>query len=211
MDEPTQDKPTTANNEESDNATTAKAHLPGELYRQTFDQILTGLLASLKQHRGTLDDVTIDDIVENGNVDPVLMDRYFNSTRVIMNEVISVVRALLAQAGKETVDQDPTSTIVTLLQLLIMQPLMVEVLLASGNHSIWENNLKPIAIRLSPSWPAPDEARWNDVYPVFCFQFQRILKKWSDQHFSEAAIPTITSELLAWISADELYLQHMSA
>lgn len=188
-----------------------QAHRPGELYKETFDQILSGLLAGLKKHDGKLDEVTLDDIIEGGNLDPLMMEQYFSSSKVIMNEVISTMKGLIEQVPSLASPTEPDSMLTVLLTALSLQPCMVEVLMAAEYHIFWENNLKPIATQLFADKITPEDELWADLYSIFCHEFECVVKKWSLEKYAEDRIPEMVRLLSAWIGADKVFLAHARA
>lgn len=188
-----------------------QAHRPGELYKETFDQILSGLLAGLKKCDGKLDEVSLDDIIEGGNLDPLMMERYFKSPKVIMNEIISTMKGLIEQVQPLASPTEPNSMLTVLLVALSLQPYMVEVLMAAEYHIFWKNNLKPIATQLFSDKINPEDELWADLYNMFCYEFECVVKKWSLEKYAVDRIPEMVRLLSAWIGADNVFLAHARA
>lgn len=182
-------------------------HMTGELYGQTFDQILTGLIAALKLRNGKIEQVSLSDIVENSTVSPITLEYYWKSPRAIMDEATHEIKILL-QGVEERMDTlRPDSVIEFLLRSLAIRPLILDMLLITDNRRIWEKGLTPIVKRITKSWGLVDESVWNEVYPVFYTQFETVLKKWQTLGFPEDAIPQMAQLLQAWIRADREYIR----
>jgi len=205
MDTPTQDTHPTSNNEG------ARIHKPGELYNETFNEVLSGLLYALKMHQGALDLVTLDEIIEGSSINPITLEHYYSSSKTIMYEVLSDLQAAIHTAEVESFGYEPKDAIQILLIRLAKYPLHLKVILATDNKNAWEKNLKSILKRIASDWHTEDDATWNEVFTVFCFQFHLVIKAWSRSDFDTQELPIMVRHVMAWIEGDGVYLINITA
>lgn len=182
---------------------------PGELYKETFDQILTGLVAALNLKDGNVDLVSLATIESVSDVDPYMLEMYYKNTRAILNEVISTMRTIVSQVTANAVDTDPQSAIRGFLQSISTQPMMLETLQASHSTSFWNNHLKEFVKLITRSWPETTEEMWTELFSIFCFQLEHILTRWHNTNYATTQIPELTLQIYAWVLADGRYLGYL--
>ena len=180
--------------------------LSGDLYRETFEQILKGLISGIKQHNGRLDQVTMGDILDNCDVNPITLDYYWKSPKSIMDEAIFEMKKIMQWIEQNIAGFAIDDAIQLMLRSLAVQPLLLEAVLISGNQRVWESGMKKIVQQLAER-ELDNEAGWTDIYPIFCAQLQSVLQKWQGLKLSDDEVPHITRLLQAWIAADREYLR----
>lgn len=195
-----------------ENNTTPKTDDPrmpqmtGDLYRETFGQILKGLISGLKQHNGRLDQVTMGDILDNCDVNPITLDYYWKSPKAIMDEAIFEMKKIMQWIEQNMDGFDTEGTIQLMLRSLAVQPLLLETILISGNRRVWEGGMNKIVQQI-PGWELDHGAGWADIYPIFCAQLQSVLQKWQGLKFADDEVPRMARLLQAWIAADREYVR----
>lgn len=178
---------------------------PGELYKETFDQILSGFVTALNMNNGNIDLVSLSTIEAVSDVDPNMLEMYYKNTRAILNEVISYLQGLIIQAAAYAGNHDAKDAIRHFLELLSGQPMMLRTLQASKRNSFWVQNLKGFVRKVAASWPEEDKVLWDDLYCVLCFQFQQLLDHWAATGYTPGQIAMLTRHFCAWINADGVF------
>ena len=180
--------------------------MTGDLYRETFEQILKGLISGIKQHNGRLDQVTMGDILDNCDVNPITLDYYWKSPKAIMDEAIFEMKKIMQWIEQNMDGFDTEGAIQLMLRSLAVQPLLLETILISGNRRVWEGGMNKIVQQI-PGWELDHEAGWADIYPIFCAQLQSVLQKWQGLKFADDEAPRMARLLQAWIAADREYVR----
>ena len=71
--------------------------------------------------------------------------------------------------------------------------------------------MKSILKRIASDWHTEDDATWNEVFTVFCFQFHLVIKAWSRSDFDTQELPIMVRLVMAWIEGDGVYLINITA
>ena len=182
---------------------------PGELYKETFDQILTGFVAALNMKDGNVDLVSLATIESVSDVDPNMLEMYYKNTRAILNEVVSAMKTIVSQATANAANTDTQSAIRSFLQSISSQPMMLKTLQASHTTSFWKNHLIEFVKQIARSWPESSEETWSELYAIFCFQLEQILVRWQNSNYATTQIPELTQQIYAWVLADGEYMRYL--
>ena len=139
-------------------------------------------------------------------IDPLVLEQYFKSSGVIMNEVYKELRKIigLVEINMERYRKDAVLGI--LLENLRKQPLMLKVLIEANDDTFFENNTKNILLYITvPERWGEQDSIWEETYKVFCFEFLMVLKWWADSDFSEEKSKEAISRINAWLIIDSDY------
>lgn len=190
-----------------DNAENKKAEektqfKPGELYNQTFEQIMLGLLHGLTLHNGNLGKVTREEILDVADVAPVTYDTYFKTPEKVMRDICTDIKKIVAQIDAKKEMYYEIAVIRNLLDDLSKEPLKLRIILIADERRVWENSLKKIVQYVATSWNELDEKMWEDLFVAFCFQFQSVLQKWMGMEFAAEARTSMVTQIMAWMDAD---------
>lgn len=196
------DKETQNDNEEVFGA----LYEPGGLYNDTLQQILQGLLSGIILHHGKLEQVTRDDILSGSNITAVTLEQYFKGTDAIMAEIYAELEKITNQLDRNMGRYRRAAVLHFLLENLRKQPLMLKVLITLDDRHFWEQHLRKIMIYITiPIWWDEEDEIWDELFDVFCYEFQIVLKWWSKLEFSEDSLEDAFARTEAWIFASSGY------
>lgn len=180
---------------------------PDSLYNDTLQQILQGMFSGIILHHGKLEEVTREDILAGSNITPVTLDQYFKNPDQIVFEIHSEIHKITGQLEKNMERYRRDAVIRFLLENLRKQPLMLKILIALDDRHTWETSLRKIVrYVVYPFWYEADDETWDELYNMFCFQFQRVLKWWSETDFAVDDMSEAFQRIKAWIVAEDSYL-----
>lgn len=179
---------------------------PGGLYNDTLQQILQGLLSGIILHHGKLEQVTREDILSGSNITAVTLDQYFKGPDKIMTEIYTELEKITDQLDRNMGRYRRAAVLHFLLENLRKQPLMLRVLIALDDRCFWEQHLRNIMLYITiPVWWDEEDEIWDDLYNVFCYEFQLVLSWWSKLDFSEDSLEDAFARIEAWIFASSGY------
>lgn len=184
---------------------------PDGLYNDTLQKVVKGLLEGINLHHGKLDQVKKEDVLATSDIAPATLDLYFKSADQIMSDIYKELSKIIEQIEHNMGRYKRDSVIRFLLENLRKQPYMLKVLIALDDRHFWETHLRSIILYItSPVWWDDEDDIWNELYEVFCFQFQLVLEWWSVSDFSEDHLEDAFRRVKAWIVADSAYRSGLS-
>ena len=173
---------------------------PDGLYNDTLQQILQGLLSGIALHHGKLEQVTREDVLAGSNITAVTLDQYFKGPDKIMMEIYTELEKITDQLERNMGRYRRDAVLHFLLENLRKQPLMLKVLIALDERKFWEQHLRAIMIYVTvPFWWDDEDEIWEELFKVFCFEFQLVLLWWSKLEFSEDLLEDAYARTRAWI------------
>lgn len=179
---------------------------PGGLYNDTLQKVLKGLLEGINLHHGKLDQVKREDVLSGSGIPSVTLDQYFKSTDQIMADVYKELTGIIDQIEHNMGRYKRDSVIHFLLENLRKQPYMLKVLISLDDRHFWETHLRNIMLYVTtPVWWDDEDEIWNEIFEVFCFQFQLVLEWWSVADFSEEQLKDAFIRIKAWVISDSAY------
>ncbi len=179
---------------------------PDSLYNDTLQKVLAGFLSGINLHHGKLEQVKREDILTGSDVPSETLDQYFKNPDQIMSDIHQELAKIIAQIECHMGRYKRDAVILFLLENLRKQPLMLRIIIALDDRHFWETHLRNILRYHTTNywWEVEDEI-WDELYKVFCFQFQLILEWWSAADFSEDLLNDVFIRVKSWIIADSAY------
>lgn len=201
------DKKSSQENEE----TIGIPYNPTSLYNDTLQQILHGLYKGIVLHHGKLEQVNREDILAGSTLSPAMLDQYFKGTDKIMSEVYNELLFIIAQIEKNMGRYIKDAVIIFLLENLSKQPMMLNILIALDDYHFWERSLRNVMCYLTTEpWWEVDEDTWEELYMMFCYEFQSILKWWSSLDFKYSEQKAVFIRIKSWLAADAAYAKFLN-
>ncbi len=179
---------------------------PSSLYNDMLQEVLKGLLNAINLHHGKLEKVKREDVLEEIDINPSTFDRYYKSTDDIISEVHEQIKSIIGLTV-DNMDRFRSDAVVRiLLENLSKQPLMLRILIALDDRSLWEKHLQVLIWFVATKWHSISDRWIGDIFEVFCFQFHHVLIYWEQYEFDEDHLESCVDRIMAWLEADAEYV-----
>ena len=191
-----------------ENTPVAPSAEPGKDYpnHEMLDEILNGMLETLKRHDGLKLDVTLEEVFRHtSNVSREALAYYYKDPEQIIEEAGYLLKYQARTLAEEAEDFKAQSLLMVLMEGYHRQRVAVHIFLLLGDHQIWREVLKPLFPYLLNNWTELDSQTADYLYNVYSDQLASILTIWANIDFAEEYLPSCVMLALGWLELDSMF------
>ena len=167
-----------------------------------IDELMNALLKCLRRHDGEIYNIKNAEILRLCDITQAAFEYYYKDPEGIVDEIYQIIGNVFSDLEQEMTDVSDTGMLLTIVfERLGKLTAALEIISILGEIEIWKTS-RSFLRRIAKNWNQKDEKTWEYVFDNFCFQFGTILRKWSEEGYSSAAIPECVRLVEVWIDVD---------